>query len=66
LVLPKNDAELALGLERLITNEELRREMGARGRVTVEQYRWDVVADRVLAYYESVMWRKRRREEQSA
>jgi phosphatidylinositol alpha-mannosyltransferase len=66
LVPPKNDAELAFGLERLIVDEELRREMGGRGRVTVEQYRWDVVADRVLAYYQSVMWRKRRREEQSA
>ena len=66
LVPPKNDAELAFGLERLIVDVELRREMGGRGRVTVEQYRWDVVADRVLAYYQSVMWRKRRREEQSA
>ena len=65
LVPPKNDAELAFGLERLIKDADLRREMGARGRVTVEQYRWDVIADRVLAHYESVMWRKRRREEQS-
>jgi phosphatidylinositol alpha-mannosyltransferase len=66
MVPPKNEGELALALERLIKDEELRRELGARGRLTVEQYRWDVVADRVLAYYESVMWRKRRREEQSA
>ena len=64
LVRPKDDAELAFGLERLIKDEDMRREMGARGRVTVEQYRWDVIADRVLNYYESVMWRKGRLEEQ--
>lgn len=66
LVRPKDDAELAFGLERLIKDEEMRREMGARGRVTVEQYRWDVVADRVLNYYEQVMWRKGRLEEHPA
>jgi phosphatidylinositol alpha-mannosyltransferase len=65
LVEPKDDAELAFGLERLIKDDDTRREMGARGRITVEQYRWDVVADRVLAYYETVMWRKGRLEEQT-
>lgn len=61
LVRPKDDAELAFGLERLIQDPELRKEMGARGRISVEQYRWDVVADRVVNYYESVIWRKQRR-----
>ena len=65
LVRPKDDAELAFGLERLVKDEEMRRQMGARGRITVEQYRWDVVADRVLNYYESVMWRKERLKEPS-
>jgi len=65
LVQPKDDAELAFGLERLIKDDDMRREMGARGRITVEQYRWDVVADRVLAYYETIMWRKGQLEEQT-
>ena len=64
LVRPKDDAELAFALERLITDKNMRSEMGSRGRVTVEQYRWDIIAQRVLAYYESAMWRKGRLEEQ--
>ena len=63
LVQPKDDAELAFGLERLIQDSNLRKEMGARGRISVEQYRWDVVADRVINYYESVIWRKQQRSE---
>jgi phosphatidylinositol alpha-mannosyltransferase len=63
LVPPKNDSEMAFALERLIKDVEMRREMGARGRVTVEQYRWSLVAERVLNYYETIMWRKGRLEE---
>ena len=63
LVKPKDDAELAFGLERLIEDAELRQQMGARGRVTVEQYRWDVVAQRVLSYYEALLWRRRQLED---
>ena len=64
LVPPKNEVALAAAIRRLLDDRQLRREMGARGRVTVEQYRWETVAGRVLDFYETLL--RRRRETKAA
>ena len=56
LLFPRKDPEaLASALARLIENIELARRLGAKGRETVEQYRWSVVASQVEAYYEDCL-----------
>ena len=55
LVRPKDDEELADALLRLLRNPDLRREMGRQGFITAEQYSWEKVAGRVLAYYQAVL-----------
>ena len=62
LVKPRRDAELAQALERLIVSRALRQEMGARGRVSVEQYRWENVVERVLSHYRAHLWNRSEKE----
>lgn len=51
---PKDEAAMAEAIRQLIQNPGLRAQLGVDGRATVDQYRWDRVADRVLGYYEEI------------
>ena len=51
---PKDEAAMAHAIKRLIENPGLRVQLGVDGRATVDQYRWDRVADKVLGYYEEI------------
>jgi phosphatidylinositol alpha-mannosyltransferase len=55
LVPPKNSAELAKALVFLLKDKSLRQQMGAKGRVTAEQYSWERVAQKVVDYYGKVI-----------
>ncbi len=51
---PKDEAAMAEAIRQLIQNPGLRAQLGVDGRATVDQYRWDRVADRVLGYYQEI------------
>ncbi len=51
LVPPKNEEALADAIERLLRDRELRYQLAQNGRSTVQEYRWDRVAGRVLDHY---------------
>lgn len=52
---PRDVEELAEKLGLLLRSPELRQEMGARARLTAEQYSWDEIARRVEAIYHEVL-----------
>jgi len=55
LVLPKDSRGLAQALISLLSDETLRQQMKARGRLKAEEYSWEHVAQRVFDYYERVI-----------
>jgi phosphatidylinositol alpha-mannosyltransferase len=58
LVLPKDGESLALALVHLLADAALRKEMGHRARLRAEEYRWERVAQRVLSYYERLLYER--------
>ncbi len=54
LVPPKDPAALVTALRTLIVDPELRDQLGARGLETARQYSWSTIAERILAYYETL------------
>lgn len=54
---PKSPPAIAAGIIRLLSDTNLRGQMGEAGKRTAKQYDWPIIAGRVLAYYERVMAR---------
>lgn len=55
LVPPKDEHTLAQALITLASDAQLRKEMGARGKIKAAEYGWDRIAQRVMDYYQSVL-----------
>ena len=55
LVPPRDERALADAILTVAADESMRREMGARGRLTAMQYGWHNVASRVMGLYESLL-----------
>jgi len=55
LVPPKNVGELAQALITLLKDKSLRQQMGAKGRVTAEQYGWESIAQKIFDHYVRVL-----------
>jgi len=62
LVPPRNEEMLAQALVSLLTNESLRREMGAKARLKAMEYSWKHITQRLLSYYTRILseppWKK--------
>ncbi len=52
---PRDVNKLAEALFKLIRDEQLRREMGARGKPKAQQYDWSLLAKRVLDFYTATL-----------
>lgn len=57
LVKPKDESALAEALAILLKDPKLAERMGEKGRAKAQGYRWSLVAERVLDYYQRVAYR---------
>jgi len=62
LVPPKNAKKLAQALLSLSTDEPLRQQMGAKGRLKAVEYDWEQLTQRVMNYYLEVLSESPRKE----
>lgn len=58
LTIPRDPEAIAAALLRLLGDEGLRARMGRAGRSRAEQYSWERVAQRVLSYYERLLYER--------
>ncbi|MFC2059098.1 glycosyltransferase family 4 protein [Chloroflexota bacterium] len=55
LVPPRDEKALALALTELLGDKSLREKMGEQGRLKAQDYSWEKVAEKVLAYYNKLL-----------
>jgi phosphatidyl-myo-inositol alpha-mannosyltransferase len=58
LSLPREPEALALALVHLLADDGMRARMGAAGKLRAEQYSWERIAQRVLSYYERLLYER--------
>ncbi|MGH2599012.1 MAG: glycosyltransferase family 4 protein, partial [Dehalococcoidia bacterium] len=58
LCLPKDADALALGLVHMLADHESRAAMGRRAHARAEEFGWDRIAQRVLSYYERLLYER--------
>lgn len=59
LVEPKNDIHLAEAISTLLREPDLCRRLAVNGRRRAEEFRWEIVASKVLDYYNSCLYTRR-------
>ncbi len=55
LVKPRDEKALASALMSLLRDKSMREKMGERGKLKAKDYSWDIVARRVMEYYEELL-----------